>query len=82
MNEHENLKEIDNSLGRLEKEERKTTKEMVKLTRVVTLLTLAMVLIGIFQLLVTWPKRTVCITQPNATIQICTPDYWPYNDTK
>ena len=82
MNQNENFKEIDDSLDRLENEERNTTKEMIKLTRVVTLLTLAMVLIGIFQLLITWPKRTVCITQPNQTIQICTPDYWPYNDTK
>jgi hypothetical protein len=78
MSKEQALGDIDKDLARLDKDTRKTDHDLVVLTKWIIILTGVMILVGIIQLMVMWPKRTYCFGATDK-VQICEPDYFPYD---
>jgi hypothetical protein len=78
MNQESEISNIEQDLIKLDRDTVKTDETLVRLTRWIIILTGVMIFIGIVQLVVMWPKRTYCFNIKN-NIQICEPDYFPYD---
>jgi hypothetical protein len=73
-----NLIKLDRDTLKLDEDTIKTNRNLLILTRWITVLTIVMIFIGLIQVVVMWPKRTYC-TYVTAKVQICEPDYYPYD---
>lgn len=71
MNTSTELKQIDKDLHQ-------TERNLINLTKWIVVLTFVMIVIGIIQLIVMWPKRTYCVDVTDK-VQVCEPDYFPYD---
>lgn len=78
MTQEKDFKQIDKDLHRLDQDTLKTNTTVLRLTKWIAFLTFVMIVVGIVQLLVMWPKRTYCVNA-TATVQICEPDYYPFD---
>lgn len=78
MDPEKELEHLDQSLTKLDKDTIKTNRGLLALTRWITILTFVMILVGIIQLVVMWPKRTYCVNI-TSKVQVCEPDYYPFD---
>lgn len=78
MTTESEFKKFDADVLKFDSDTLKTNQSLVKLTKWIVVLTIVMICIGGIQLLVMWPKRTYCF-ETQAKVQICEPDYFPYD---